>query len=38
MKNDPLFDPLFVDFLAKVKPIASGGLKNRNPRPKILGP
>ena len=33
MKNDHLF----YHFLAEVKPIASGGLKNRNPRPKIHG-
>ena len=37
MKNDPSFDPLFQHSLAKVKPIASGGLKNRYPRPKIHG-
>ena len=36
MKNYPLFAPLFIHFLANVKPIASGGLENRNPRPKIL--
>ena len=36
MKNGPLFDPLFYHFLAKVKSIASVGLGNRNPRPKIL--
>ena len=36
MKNYPLFAPLFIHFLAKVKQIASGGLENRNPRPKIL--
>ena len=36
MNSFPLFDPLFYHFLAKLKPIALGGLENRYPKVKPI--